>query len=109
MHKFSYRAPRFQADFAVHLKLHNLNLRARCTEISIEGMRVETAEPLTRDTLGTVSFLCSDSRQELSVRVAHTSSMGEGLEFIYGSERERAVVTRLIADLTTQQHGVAGS
>lgn len=104
MHKFSYRAPRFRADFVVHLKLQNLSLKARCTEISMEGMRVETAEPLMKDTLGTASFPCCDPRQELNVRVAHIGSMGEGLEFIYGSERERAAVARLIANLTTQQH-----
>ena len=99
MHKFSYRAPRFRADLAVHLKLHNLSLKARCNEISMEGMRVETAEPLPNDALGTVSFVGCDPRQELSVRVAHSSSMGEGLEFIYGSERERAAVMQLIANL----------
>lgn len=104
MHKFSYRAPRFRADFAVHLKLQNLSLKARCNEISMEGMRVEAAEPLMKDALGTVSFLGGDSHPELNVRVAHTSSMGEGLEFIYGSERERTVVAQLIAKLATQQH-----
>jgi hypothetical protein len=104
MHKFSYRAPRFRTDFAVHLKLQNLSLRARCTEISMDGMRVETAEPLMKDTLGTVSFLGSNPHQELNVRVAHASSMGEGLEFIYGSERERAAMAQLIANLATQQH-----
>jgi hypothetical protein len=106
MHKFSYRAPRFQTDFAVHLKLQNLSLRARCIEISIDGMRVETAEPLMKNTLGTVSFLGSNPHQELNVRVAHASSMGEGLEFIYGSERERAAMAQLIANLATQQHNV---
>ena len=104
MHKFSYRAPRFRADFAVQLKLQHLNLKARCTEIGMEGMRVETAEPLMRDALGTVSFFYCNLRQELNVRVAHTSSMGEGLEFIYGSERERAAVAQLIAKVAAQQH-----
>jgi hypothetical protein len=106
MHRFSYRAPRFRADFAVHLKLQHLSLKARCNEISMEGMRVEIAEPLVKDALGTVSFLCCDSHQQLSVRVAHASSRGEGLEFIYGSERERAAMARLIASLSTQQHGL---
>lgn len=107
MHKFSYRAPRFRADFAVHLKLQNVSLKARCNEISVEGMRVETAEPLMKDALGTVSFVGCDPRQELNVRVAHTSSRGEGLEFIYGSERERAAVAELIVKLATQQDRLA--
>jgi hypothetical protein len=104
MHKFSYRAPRFQTDFAVHLKLQNLSLRARCTEISVEGMRVETTQPLMKDMLGTVSFPGCNPPQELTVRVAHAGRMGEGLEFIYGSERERAAMAQLIANLATQQH-----
>lgn len=55
-----------------------------------------------KDTLGTVSFLCCDSHLELNVRVAHTGSVGDGLEFIYESEREQAAVARLIASLATQ-------
>ena len=102
MYIFSFRAPRFRADFAVHLKLQHHSLKGRCTEISMTGMRVETAEPLMKDTLGTVSFLCCDSHLELNVRVAHTGSVGDGLEFIYESEREQAAVARLIASLATQ-------
>jgi hypothetical protein len=69
-------------------------------------MRVETAEPLIKDTLGTVSFPGCNPPQELTVRVAHASSMGEGLEFIYGSERERTAMAQLIANLATQQNGL---
>lgn len=102
MHIFSFRAPRFRADFAVHLKLQHLSLKGRCTEISMSGMRVETAEPLMKETLGTVSFLCCDSHLDLNIRVAHTGSVGNGLEFIYESEREQAAVARLIATLASQ-------
>lgn len=100
MQKFDYRYPRFAVDFPVRYRAENGTQSGRCTEISEEGMKLELPEPLVSDTAGRVSLTFQDRVLEFNVRVAHGGGQHGGLEFIYESRHERAVVTQLVASLT---------
>jgi hypothetical protein len=97
MHKFEYRAPRFNVDLAIKLNVQNSTLRGRCRNISEKGMKLELCEPLPADTRGTIQMTYLDQPIEVDIRVAHTGSTYGGVEFVYKSESERVAVMRLVA------------
>lgn len=97
MQKFEYRSPRFAVDLPVKLAVEQSTLPGRCRDISQEGMRLELSQPLPPDACGTVFLSYRDQPLELSVRVAHTGSAHDGVEFIYKSQLEREAVARLVA------------
>ena len=101
MQKFEYRSPRFSVDLPVQLAVEQSTLPGRCRDISKDGMRLELRHPLPADACGTVFLTFGDRPLELSVRVAHTGTTHDGVEFVYKSDHERAAVARLIASLAT--------
>jgi hypothetical protein len=103
MQKFEYRSPRFPVDFPVQFAVQNLMLAGRCTEISVEGMRLEFQEPLPPNSRGTVFMNYQGNTVELKVRIAYAGEMHTGLEFIYESDQERSEVADLVASLAVLQ------
>jgi hypothetical protein len=101
MQKFEYRSPRFAVDLPIQFAVEKSTLPGRCKDISHEGMRLELRHPLPADACGTVFLTFGDRPLELSVRVAHTGTTHDGVEFVYKSDHERAAVARLIASLAT--------
>jgi hypothetical protein len=101
MQKFQYRSPRFTVDLPARLAVEQSTIAARCKDISKEGMRLELSQPLPAHACGTVVLSHRDGPLELSVRVAHTESTHDGLEFIYKSDYERESVAKLVASLAT--------
>jgi len=101
MRKFDYRAPRFAVDFPVRLAFDGSIQHGRCTEISTEGMRLEVREPLAPDACGIVYLSFQDTTIELPVRVAHSGSFFEGVQFVYATEEQRDEVNRLVTRLSS--------
>jgi hypothetical protein len=107
MQKFEYRTPRYQVDLPVLLNLQDSIIAGRCTEISLEGMRVELRQPVLPDACGTVSISYRGLSLELPVCVAHSGTGQDGLKFLFESEEDRGRVERLVALLAgpTDQPG----
>jgi hypothetical protein len=99
MHKFSYRAPRFAVDIPVRLILPDFRSQVICTEICIDGMKVEALEPLTINSLGSVFIRCDDSQLRIDVRVVRVNNIEQALEFIFTSRQDRASLAKMIATL----------
>ena len=99
MHKFSYRSPRYVADFPVELIHENLVIEGRCTEISTDGMQLELRRPLPPDFRGQACLTWHDVQIEVQVRLAHTGSRQDALRFVFDSEKERVAVADLVARL----------
>ena len=100
MQKFEYRSPRFAVDLPVELAVEQSTLPGRCKDISNEGMRLELSCPLPPDACGTVFLSYRDRALQLNIRVAHTGTTHDGVEFVYNSDHEREAVARLIASLS---------
>lgn len=100
MHKFSYRAPRFATNIPVRLILPDFRSQVRCTEICIDGMKVEASESLTVNALGAVFIRCDDRELQINVRVARANNIEQALEFIFTSRRDRASLARMIDTLS---------
>jgi PilZ domain len=100
MHKFSYRTPRFAVDIPVRLILPDFRSKVVCTEICIDGMRIEAPEPLTINALGAVFIRCDDGELQINVRVVRSNNIEQALEFIFTSRRDRTSLARMIATWT---------
>lgn len=96
MRKFDYRSPRFPVDLSVSVTLQENTCVARCTEISAEGMRVTTAEPLTVDAVGSILVTCENTTLGVPVRVVHCSSGCEGLQFLCKTDEQRDEINNFI-------------
>jgi hypothetical protein len=97
--KFDYRVPRFTVDLPVRFTVEAETLRARCIEISKEGMRVELEDPLTPNTCGLVTLSYRDRFLRLEARVAHVGETHGGIVFLYRSDSERIAVANLVVAL----------
>lgn len=100
MHKFSYRAPRFPVDLPVNLILTGFRATVRCTEICIDGMKVEAPVHLAMNASGTIVISFDNVELQVNVRVARADNTEQALEFIFSSKRDRASLARMIARLT---------
>ena len=100
MQKFDYRVPRFVVDLPVQFTVQASTLRARCIEISKEGMRVELEDPLVVDAYGTVLIRYRERLLQLDARVAHISETHGGMVFLYKSDSERIAVANLVLALS---------
>jgi PilZ domain len=100
MHKFRYRAPRFAVNIPVRLILPDFRSQVVCTEICIDGMKVEAFEPLATNALGVVFIRCDDGELQISVRVVRANNIEQALEFIFTSGQDRASLARMISTLT---------
>jgi hypothetical protein len=106
MRKFDYRVPRFAVDLPVRLTLADSTVYSRCVEISTEGMRLRNREPLTVNAAGAIYMTFQNSSIDLPVRVAHCGVECYGVQFVYGSDKERDDVIRFIALIAgTQRPG----
>jgi hypothetical protein len=99
MQKFGYRYPRYPVDLPARLSSQGAILSGRCKDISHDGMRFESVEPLAPNARGTITFSFQGSSLELTVRVAHASN--GGLEFLYESDSERKAVQQIVAFLAS--------
>jgi hypothetical protein len=99
MQKFQYRSPRFAVDFPIQLTVEQSILHGRCREVSKEGMRVELRQSLSPGVYGTVSLNHQNRSLEICIRVAHTGTGYDGLEFVYKTDQERVAVAEWVASL----------
>lgn len=97
MQKFEYRNPRYPVDLPVLLILNDASVSGRCKEISRDGMKVEFRQPVARDCCGTLRIGHSDSFLEVRARIARTGAENDGVTFLFGSEKERKALERLVA------------
>jgi hypothetical protein len=102
MQKFEYRTPRFPVDIPVRMTVQDFTLTGRCTDISEDGMKVEFRQPIPADVRGMLTVSLTDRTLEVNVRVAYMKATHDGLAFIYESDRERSMVTALIASLANR-------
>lgn len=102
MRKFDYRAPRFPVDLWVRVTLKGDSWEGRCTEISAEGMRLTSQEPLAVDALGSVQVTYKGITLAVPVRVIHCSSECDGLQFVCNSDEQREDVVRFVDSLTAK-------
>ncbi|WP_414648604.1 PilZ domain-containing protein [Edaphobacter sp.] len=97
MQKFEYRTPRYPVDLPVLLILKDGSVTGQCREISSEGMKVEFHQPVPTNGCGTLRIGHSGSFLEVRARVARTGLGDDGVKFLFGSERERKALQRLVA------------
>jgi PilZ domain len=102
MRKFDYRAPRFPVDLSVRVTLNANTCVGRCTEISAEGMRVTTREPLSVDFIGSVQVTYKSITLAVPVRVVHCGTGCDGLQFLCESDEQREDVARFVELLTAK-------
>lgn len=107
MQRFEYRSPRYPVDLPVLLILPDTSVSGRCKEISSEGMKVEFRHPVARNCCGTIRIGHSGSFLEVRARVARVGTESDGVIFLFGSEKERKALERLVA-LTTAPNGHLG-
>jgi PilZ domain len=96
VHKFKYRAPRFQVDLPVSLTMAGSAFSGRCREISRDGMRVEFAEPLPALATGIVSLTYRHISLEVPACVVRAGERQEGLRFRFKSDKQRDQVAELV-------------
>jgi len=72
-----------------------------CSEISIEGMRVELGDPFAPGSSGTVSLNYESLSMAVPVSVVRSDLTGNGLRFVYDSEEQRDAVARLVTCLAS--------
>lgn len=99
MQKFEYRQPRVPANLPIKFSALNVSCVGHCVDISKQGMRIETSQPLPLNTRGKVSMCYQDRTLEFAMRVVHVEGMSCGLEFLYDSSEERNEVAHLVASL----------
>lgn len=102
MQKFDYRSPRFPVDLPIQYTIEKLTWEGRCIEISIDGITLESRNPLPPGARGTVIIMYDDGMLDLNMRVIHAF----GMEFIYRSDGERKTVSHLIESLSTSSNGL---
>jgi PilZ domain len=102
MRKFDYRAPRFPVDLSVRVTLKGETCVGRCTEISAEGMRVTTSEPLSVESVGSVQVTYKSFTLAVPVRVVHCGTDCDGLQFLCESDEQRDDVARFVDLLTAK-------
>lgn len=101
MRSFNYRVPRYSVDLPVQVVRGEESQFARCTEISRDGMRIESDEWLR---LGTRAFVQVPHHPQdacLPIRIANAQCDSYGAVFIFESSDQRNLVNSLIASLTT--------
>jgi len=95
IYDFGYRAPRFRADFRLFLQiddLHSAFLDARCTDLSEDGLAIESAACLQ---IGTVVNLImtlpgTSISRRIAARVTNCRVNKYGLAFIFSSQQEQS-------------------
>jgi len=107
MQRFEYRCPRYPVDLPVLLILKDESVSGRCMEISSEGMKVEFPQPVAQNCCGTLRIGHSGYFLEVRARITRTGPGSNGLEFLFGSEKERKALQRLVA-LTAAPSGLPG-
>jgi PilZ domain len=100
MHRFEFRNPRFTVDLPAQFRIANEALAGRCTDIGIQGMRLDLQDNLVPGCEGIVRLHYQNQTVELKARVARIGSMHCGLEFVCDSHAEQSTVVHLLARLT---------
>ena len=99
MHRFEYRNPRFSVDLPAHLSLANERLAGRCTDIGMNGIRLNLPDSLVPGCEGVVCLHFQNQTIEFKARVARIGSMHCGLQFVCDSLAEQSTVAHLVARL----------
>lgn len=96
MRKFDYRAPRFPVDLDIRVTTKDAVHVGRCTEISTEGMRFESIQPLGVDTFGVIEVTSQGTTLEIPARVIHCGNGCEGLQYLCASDEQRDEIVRFV-------------
>lgn len=104
IHNFSYRTPRFRADF--NLLLHTegespLSLAGHCVDISEDGLRATFSKSLEVGSTVTLILPSAESKPllRISARLTHRDREFHGFTFDFASEKERDCIGEYIASL----------
>jgi hypothetical protein len=100
MQRFEYRHPRFSVDLPAQFSIANETLAARCTDISVKGLRLHLLHAIAPGSRGTLTVRCQNQTIALNARVVRTSSEHSGLEFLCDSTAQQSSVAQLVASLT---------
>jgi PilZ domain len=101
MHPLEYRNPRFSVDLPAQLCIANETLAGRCTDIGIEGMRLELPSNVVPGCQGIVRLHYQNQTVELKARVARIGPMYCGLEFVCDCPADQSTIVHLLATLKT--------
>lgn len=104
VHNFSYRTPRFPADFNVLLYTEGespLSLCGHCVDISKDGLRATFSAPLEIGSIVTLILPSADSKPllKLSARLINREHEFHGFTFIFPSPKERECIGGYISSL----------
>ena len=101
MRSFSYRFPRFPVDLPVQLLGREPDRFVRCTEISMDGMRLELTGELPAGTRGCLQVSYDEQNLDLPFKTEYSESNHCGVSFLFQSSEQRNAVCHLIRSLLT--------
>jgi hypothetical protein len=95
VYDFGYRAPRFRADFRLFLQIDDLHsglLDARCTDLSEDGLAIESGASLGTGTVVTLILTLPGTSisRRIAARVTNCRVNSYGLAFIFSSQLEQS-------------------
>jgi len=96
MRNFDYRAPRFPVDLPVQVEVENVAQTGRCTEIGFGGMRLVSLAPLAADVNAVIQICYRSMFLKIPARVVHQDADGNGMQFLWESDKQKEGVARLI-------------
>lgn len=91
--------PRFYVSFPCVLFLPNSKVAAEVINISKGGVYIKTRGARIAATEADVELALNGNRVKLHCRVAHVSSLGCGLQFLFSQSTDKAVVENFIRDI----------
>jgi hypothetical protein len=102
IYDFTYRTPRFPADFRLLLQTDDLPPRlldARCSNLSEDGLAVEISEPLEIGAKVTLilNLPGEPTAMRIAAKVFNRHPDGYGCAFIFSSESERKYICDYLA------------
>lgn len=100
MRKFNFRAPRLSIDLSVRVTQGEATRLGHCTEISVEGMKLEGPENSAAGSLGTVQISHEDLSLQLPFRTVYSQINCSGVVFIYESNEQRQKINYLVSLLS---------
>lgn len=104
IYDFGYRAPRFRADFRLFLQIDNLHsalLDARCTDLSEDGLAVESRASLEVGAVVTLILTLPGTSisRRIGARVTNCRVNRYGLAFIFSSQHEQSYIHEYLDSL----------
>ena len=103
MRKLDYRAPRYPVDLLVRVTFEDSIWIGHCTEISAEGMRIHTRDPLCINSFGVMQVTHDSLTLDIPIQVVHCGPDCQGLRFMFSSRENRAEVADFVTQLVGQR------